>query len=528
MKKYLIRYSRVSTTIQAKAGGLTQQALEQEQAIQSLIENHGLTEYSESFVDAGVSAFKVSSTDRPNLKKLFDLLDSGAIHEDSILVISNLDRVSRELPMVAVHTLLSLLMKCRIYITQTGKLYDATKDPDSQTFALMEAVIVAGRSHEESATKSKRKHNNIMERINDFMTGKRGATGKPLVIPTGKKPIWCNQTSVDHEVTNDPIKVAIIRDIAKRLTQGNNVTEVHEWVAQSHPDFKISEQSIRRLSNQRSLIGELSVTVQGTTHVLENYFEPVLTESEFYQLVNARNRRNAKPLTKSGNVSIFTGYKKSHCRSCGEVLVTVSERHQTVIRCRGSRGLVKCQNPVSIRSSYVVDALSNLNLSRLESVEETAPNKVLVELESKLLSEQVKYDKIKAMFDEDPDPDVKLAMVSKRNLVESLKNEIESLKIQNLRSEISILESFPTDPIELRDYLKQVLESFKLHKIKRGHVLVSLTLVNGFQTNLYVKNGELVKVGLLTGSNKREKLLKHDRVFKKFITTSKFKKWIEL
>lgn len=109
-----------------------------------------------TFRDLGVSAYTGANEETGRLGEFLAAVEHGDIAEGSFLLVESLDRLSRQKPRKAVKVLERI---CEAGITvvtlDDGRTYtEETLDEDP--WALMVALMVASRAHEESAKKGKR------------------------------------------------------------------------------------------------------------------------------------------------------------------------------------------------------------------------------------------------------------------------------------------------------------------------------------------------------------------------------------
>lgn len=116
---------------------------------------HGLVLDTRSFADLGVSAFRGANIQTGKLGEFLFAVQQGAIPRGSYLLMESLDRMSRADPWDAVGELRKIIKAgIKVVTLINGRVYGA--DDGGSDFALLEAVVVLVRAHEESATKSRR------------------------------------------------------------------------------------------------------------------------------------------------------------------------------------------------------------------------------------------------------------------------------------------------------------------------------------------------------------------------------------
>ncbi len=146
-------YIRYSSPQQAKGDSFRRQLA----TTQSFCEKNGYeldTELS-VYQELGVSGF---SGDQENLKRFINDCEIGKVEKGSLLIVENLDRLSRQKINTAMRQFLHLLEYVDIYTLQDNKKYSHTDDQesDNQLLDIMTSLIIMSRAYEESATKQKR------------------------------------------------------------------------------------------------------------------------------------------------------------------------------------------------------------------------------------------------------------------------------------------------------------------------------------------------------------------------------------
>ena len=145
-------YVRFSTPEQASGDSLRRQM----EGARRYADSRGLElDESLSIRDLGVSAFKGGNVDQ-GLGRFLEAVRNGLVEAGSILAVESLDRLSRQVPRKA-SKLLEEIVDAGITVAtlSDGQEYTAER-LDSDPMALILALMVAWRAHEESATKGRR------------------------------------------------------------------------------------------------------------------------------------------------------------------------------------------------------------------------------------------------------------------------------------------------------------------------------------------------------------------------------------
>lgn len=529
MTKYLIEYSRVSSKKQVKGMGLEAQAVG-EKLKNDLCSTYDLLPYPETFSDAGVSGFSISAKDRPSFSKLLKLLESGSVHPDSVLVISNIDRLSRSDIHSAASTLLQVTEYVKLYMVHDKRMF--VKGDPNLLIDLIMTLVALERAHNESLSKSIRHKDNVRIAVQKHLEGHTGKNGKPLRIPSYYLPLWIK--TVDKELfINEPV-ADLFREAIQRLIDGESVMKVYEWLKQ-HPHPKKGKHwtpdQVRKLHYKETLYGHCVMNVNGEEIQLPDYIEPIISKAQFLKLVEVRSRAGGKTKRPSKDVSILTGYGAAFCR-CGCPMTTTMSKGRTRIQCSSvfSSGYSdKCSNPVRVEESYIMKFLNEAILAPVFK-EELQPNdnkEQIQELTRELEKEQKLHDKFYSQY-ADTGEDFLLDLVrTKKAKLKEIEEQLDNLYVPVELDDLSALRSIPTDRRELRNIYKRILKSIKFYRLGRGKTLVTVITKYEFGISAMFVNGRRTKVASLSKDCQTEFTLEDDSKFKKFVDSGKLKKWLE-
>jgi DNA invertase Pin-like site-specific DNA recombinase len=133
-----------------------------------------------TITDEGVSAFRGKNKTTGALSVFLAACMAGSIPRGSILIVENLDRISREHPLDAMPLMRDIIRTYGIRIVTMHPEYEYNNDNlDMIGYILM--VIETARGNSESATKRKRS--------NDNWKRKRANAANEIV--TSRVPNWC-------------------------------------------------------------------------------------------------------------------------------------------------------------------------------------------------------------------------------------------------------------------------------------------------------------------------------------------------
>lgn len=222
--------------------------------IQHFVEKHNLI-VDTKLEDLGVSAFRGKNSQKGQLGDFIDLVENGLIEENSILLIENFDRLSRQKVIKSTQIFINLLNRgVDIAVLDTGKIYSKNTLLSSDFFI---AVIEFERANAESARKS------------DFTSSAwnihRDEMRKTKAVKTRKTPSWIGVSGVvkarpgDESakffiIENEARKIRKIFDLALSKGLSETARSVNEWLEPDEPKYSIHQ--IQYLLKNRKVIGE--------------------------------------------------------------------------------------------------------------------------------------------------------------------------------------------------------------------------------------------------------------------------------
>lgn len=315
-------YIRFSSLEQEKGDSLRRQI----QLSEEYCKQHGLIlDDTLKLTDKGLSAYKGHHRTKGALGEFLRLVEEGKIPPGSVLLVENLDRLSREQILDALNQFTSIIKAgIKIVTLQDGMEYD--QESINQNWAqLIISITYMARAHDESETKSKR-----ISTVWENKRSKAGNGGKKL---TAKAPAWL-------KLSQDRTKFILIPEAAKAIElifRKKLAGKGAERIAQElNDDPNIWEPPrtgpkktggwrgsyINKILRSRAVIGEFQPykLVDGKRQPIgvpiPDYFPPVIDKELFYQ-VQAQLQANAE---KKGNAGGRTGKVSNlftHVIKCG-------------------------------------------------------------------------------------------------------------------------------------------------------------------------------------------------------------------
>lgn len=241
-------YTRFSTPEQAKGKSLERQT----EGADKWCKAKGVTLDKElTLHDMGVSAFRGKNSDTGALGVFLKAVHTGTVPKGSFLLIETFDRMSRESAYDAQLTLQNIINAGVTVVTLLdGKEYNVgilRADP----IALIYAILLMSRSHEESSTKSKR--------ISDAWRRKRSALKQGVKL-TAVTPTWIKLDANRHFKVV-PQRAKAIEVMFEQFIKGSGCVAIADHMNKKNiPTFKTApfwhSAFISKCLRNRAVIGE--------------------------------------------------------------------------------------------------------------------------------------------------------------------------------------------------------------------------------------------------------------------------------
>ncbi|EKF16858.1 recombinase family protein [Nitratireductor pacificus] len=311
-------YLRFSTPEQQRGDSFRRQT----ELAQRYAREHGLVLDSRSFADLGVSAFRGANLQSGKLGEFLHAVQIGAIPKGSYLLMESLDRMSRADPWDSVGELRKIVKAgIRVVTLTNGRVYEI--DDTNSEFALLEAVVVLIRAHEESVIKSRR--------LKAAWEKKRGsASSRPI---TSIAPAWLRSMEDGNGFEALEDRAAVVRGIFEAYLGGEGPHSIAQRLNKEgvqpfgRGEFWHRSYVLKILDNPAT-IGEF------TPHTLEydeggrrtrkpqpplrNYFPAIIGAEDFARVRSLRSskRSPAQPAGTRRVSHLLAGLAQCpHCRS---------------------------------------------------------------------------------------------------------------------------------------------------------------------------------------------------------------------
>ena len=311
----VISYIRWSTVIQGEGDSYRRQKNLAEQWCQK----NGYSITSEhQMLDAGLSAYKGRNVSEGALGVFLKAVEAGTFPEGTILLVENLDRLSRQHPMRAMN-ILNQIVEAGIVVVTLGDHEKEYRKPLSMG-DMFQAIIDLYNAHVESDKKRERTTANWRSKHAKLL-----ASG---TIMTGNCPAWLKLATDKKTWIIDEVKAELIRQIfdwcisglglpaiAKRL----NGQKVKPWATAKRKTGTArmwTVASVNYILTSRAVIGEFHSKKLGT--VQSDYFPVIVSRSEFHRAQAAKLTRLNGSRGRKGKTYTNLFGERAYCCDCGE------------------------------------------------------------------------------------------------------------------------------------------------------------------------------------------------------------------
>ncbi len=307
-------YTRLSTEKQLKGYGATRQ----QEAIQAVCDARGWTLSDKNYSDLGVSAWKGSNRHTGALSEFIQLAKSGGVEPHSVLIVENIDRLSRQEVNESIRLMLELIdLGVSIFTLTDQRLY--TKDSDNQMVDLMVWAMTAQRAHDESEMKSKR--------IRDAKSRNKDKMRQGVIV-SRKCPEWLTVSNdKTHFIINEDV-AQIVRDVFTWYAEGMSLKPIAVRLNELGVPYWGKSKSwthttVRNLLNKKSVIGIMQPLKRENGRdvpdggEVQDYY-PAIISKELYAQCHTLKSSKAISQGRHSNgamVNLFKGLLKCSCGS---------------------------------------------------------------------------------------------------------------------------------------------------------------------------------------------------------------------
>jgi DNA invertase Pin-like site-specific DNA recombinase len=446
---------------------------------------------SKTYIDKGKSAFRGKHRAKGVLRHFLDDVEARRIPGGSVLIIENLDRLSRENPWDAVALLCSIVNAGITVVTLSPSVM--TYQHNRELAPLMLAVAEFTRAHSESASKA--------DRLTAMWTEKKRQAREEGGLVTRRLPAWIagppglrvknRLLPRDGNLRLIPERVAVVKRIFDLAAhQGYGIFAIvglltAEGVANfdgcRNKGKTWSKAYVRKLLTGRTVLGEYQPLKDGQPDgpPLADYYPAIIDEATWHQAQAAIARRKQHPGRTGEKVaSLFTGLLWD-ATTGGRMLIAWQNRGP-----KGKR--VRKQVLVNARSmeggaesvSFPYDVFENAVLDRLHEIDpadilRTPPAGEAAELAAQLAVQEQRLRQLQANLT-DGDKDVPALMQAVREQNSRVKDTARRLAVARQKEshplsaawgELKTRLSLAADAVHrlrIRDLLRTIVEDIRV------------------------------------------------------------------
>jgi len=448
----LYAYCRVSSGKQLD--GLSMSLQDDRDLLKKLAIDYNTEVSPRVYSDKGHSAFTGENL-KNELGALINDIENKVIVAGDIIVMRHLDRLSRLRLSGAMDIYTNILKNnVKIYTTINGHLHES--GVESEMLSYMLATLAFATANEESVKKSYITNRHAVERIKQFKNGERTESGHPFDIGVGSTPFYIKVEN--KAVKEDEINFPIAKELIKYALKGNGLFKCVTWLREKH-DIEYSRAGISNLLKSEALFGRLIINIQDLNatdvlkaknedeyvterHILDKFYPPVCSESEYYQLqglIKSRVRSNGN--RKQYTLLAGRRFLKCGC-GCSMSANHTSGKGPVYYTCCGSNCLFSIK--IYVLDNIVVGALGAYFISEDIAIDDTKLQGLIVNL-------TVKSDELESQRNLCVEHPILFPIEYSKPKLQKLMDEIKDLEVQ-IESEKNI---FLSSDIPLGD--KEIL-----------------------------------------------------------------------
>ena len=346
LKMLVISYTRFSTVKQAGGDSLRRQT----QLAADYCAEHDLTlDTSLRFHDAGKSGYSGENVRTGSLATLLSMLQSGNIPPGSLLLIENLDRLTRTDLTVAVPLLLSLLAAGLDIVTlQDRKKWTLSGMQEMSEFVM--SVMLLARGHDESQSKAKR--------LKEVFKANRDKLSNRIF---GSAPGWLKREDKLSGWEVVPEYGEVVTQVFRLAAAGWGSIHIARHANANHwpvPTRLAKQESgwhaqmAGNLLRSRQVLGEHTFRLRGyaeqekhwkgesTGIIVPNFYPRIISDDLWHRAQAAKNVRRLAPARRDGQYfNIWSG--KLFCGACG---ASIHRRTEFRSNSKSVSGIFKCSD----------------------------------------------------------------------------------------------------------------------------------------------------------------------------------------
>ena len=317
-----------------------------------------------TFHDLGVSAYRGQNADAGRLAYFLEAVRTGLVPQGSVLLVEQLDRLSRLVPRRAVRVLEDIVDAGVSVVTLNDEREYTLQSMDREPLDLLTAVVTFMRANEESSTKSKR--------LTQAWVAKRDAVGEGTPL-TGIAPAWVKVSLTDKTIEAIPERAVVVRRIFSMTLEGVGQHAIAEtfnkeglptWGRASYWHRSYISKILRNPSVLGTMVPHTmdysgGVKSRKALAPVEGYYPAAVSQETFadVQALSIGKRGPGRGASAGAPVSnVLAGLAR--CPSCGSTMTRVSKgsRSRPMLVCVRAKAGAGCAYR-SVPYAYVEGAI---------------------------------------------------------------------------------------------------------------------------------------------------------------------------
>lgn len=415
-------YQRFSSPEQAEGDSLRRQTAK----ARNWCKENGYTLDPSTYKDKGVSAFKGKNAIRGKLGLFLEACKRGKIQKGAVLLVENLDRLSRQ-GILEASVLLRDILEYVDIVTLIPTPRRLTKDADEMEVLICAVDLARGKI--ESQVKS--------DRLKEKWDERRRLARKERFVCTGHAPAWLEKKKGERKFKKRPDKIALVNRIFKMALTVGSYQIAHKLNQEAVPTLGKArtwdDTAINSLLRNRRVLGEYQPCNdkrQPQGDPIADYYPQIVKPDLFYRVQQKIDQRRHRPGRQgNGVVCLFSGlwYDAADKARWQVLRRTVKMKTYAYLRSanaeRGVEGATTlCFNYTLFEDRFLF-FIHELRLSDLQDHDET-PDETLEELSGKLADTKHRIRALQARIEQDDD------FISLVEVLHNLEARYKDLKTQ--------------------------------------------------------------------------------------------------
>lgn len=314
-----------------------------------------------TFQDLGVSAYRGANAETGQLGALLEAVSVGLIPKNSLILVENLDRISRQTARKALRLIEGIVEAGLTVVTLSDERQYTLETLDNDPIQLLLAILTFIRANEESQLKSKRL-------AAAWMAKRENALNTPM---TSAAPGWLRLNREKGVFEIIPENAKIIQRIFAELLKGYGSLAISRMLNVEKVGFLKSRDrdrsmwysaNISKILKNPAVIGTLipyryeqidCKRLRVPLTPIPNYF-PAIIKLELFERIQAQ-RQTTAPQNGAPVYNLIGRFGR--CSLCGNSMALVSKTERWhYLMCRAAHGRLSC-TAINVRYNEVESAL---------------------------------------------------------------------------------------------------------------------------------------------------------------------------